>query len=191
MAVRVNATDPDPLILSLRFDAVTFEALDGLRRHWFPPARNQLSAHLTLFHQLPGEQAEAIAEQLSGASAATAALPVTLPSVRFLGRGVAINVSSDGLLRLRGELARAWQPWLTPQDRQGFRPHVTVQNKVTPAEARDLYERLRQTWTPLSGVGTGLQLWWYRGGPWELAGTFPFGGPAAVHRPESRGPTPG
>ncbi len=174
--IGVTPYDPQPLILSLQFDPATFDTLDRLRREHFPPARNHLSAHATLFHHLPGDRHDAIAEQLAASAAAVAPLPLTLPSARFLGRGVAIDVGCEPLLRLRGELARAWRPWLTPQDRQGFRPHVTVQNKVDTADARVLYERLRRTWTPLAGTATGLSLWWYRGGPWEPAGTFAFAG---------------
>lgn len=64
--------------------------------------------------------------------------------------------------------------WLTPQDRQKFQPHVTIQNKVTPEAARELLERLSDTWEPVTAQGRGLQLWRYRGGPWEGAGTFLF-----------------
>ena len=163
-----------PLIVSLQVDPVLFAAADGLRRAHFPPDRNVLAAHVTLFHHLPGEYEQAVAEQMQRTCDGTAAVPVTLASVRFLGHGVALNVGSDALLRVRAELARAWSAWLTPQDRQGFRPHITVQNKVDAAAARGLYERLRQTWTPLAGDAPALQLWRYRGGPWEPAGTFPF-----------------
>ena len=163
-----------PLIVSLQFDPATFAVVDALRRQHFPPDRNHLAAHITLFHHLPGDRHAEITGQLTATCAATAPLPLTLPSVRFLGRGVAINIGCDGLLRVRAELARVWRPWLTPQDQQGFRPHVTIQNKVDAATAKALYERLRATWTPLAGHGTGLSLWWYHGGPWGAAGTFQF-----------------
>ena len=45
-----------PLILSLKLDQASFDALEVLRQQYFPRARNFLSAHVTLFHQLPGEQ---------------------------------------------------------------------------------------------------------------------------------------
>jgi hypothetical protein len=63
-----------------------------------------------------------------------------------------------------------------PQDRQGFQPHVTVQNKVTPAEAQDLLRALQATFAPFAVQGEGLHLWRYLGGPWRLARTFRFGG---------------
>ena len=48
--------DPAPLILTLKLDQASFTRLDALRQAHFPPERNWLSAHLTLFHHLPGDQ---------------------------------------------------------------------------------------------------------------------------------------
>ena len=173
-------TTAAPLIVTLALDPATFATVDALRRQHFPPTLNHLSAHVTLFHRLPGGHEAAVADRLAATGAAVAPFPLTLPSIRFLGRGVAINIDCDGLLRVRAGLARMWGPWLTFQDQQGFWPHVTIQNKVDAAAAKGLYERLRATWTPVSGEATGLSLWWYRGGPWEAAGTFPFDAAAPV-----------
>ena len=165
-----------PLILTLKIDDTTFAHLDGLRQAHFPPERNFLAAHITLFHALPGDQVEAIRATLQTSCAATPAIALALPGVRFLGRGVAVMVESPRLLALRGELAERWQEWLTPQDRQRYQPHVTIQNKVTPTVARNLYEELRATWQPLAGLGEGLLLWRYLSGPWEAVAVLPFGG---------------
>ena len=43
-----------PLVLTLVLDAQSFAFFDGLRRRHFPPERNVIAAHLTLFHALPG-----------------------------------------------------------------------------------------------------------------------------------------
>ena len=45
-----------PLILTLALDGATFAPLDALRRPHFPPERNLVPAHLTLFHALPGAE---------------------------------------------------------------------------------------------------------------------------------------
>ncbi len=172
-----------PLILSLGLDADLSETLNDLRRRHFPPARNQLAAHVTLFHHLPGEELDAVSADLVEACAATPPADVTLAKVRFLGKGVALDLTCPPVVELRNRLARQWDRHLTPQDRQRFAPHVTVQNKADPAEARGLYERLRATWSPLTGTATGLLLWHYRGGPWAPAGSFPFAGPVSSPRP--------
>lgn len=163
-----------PLILTLKLDKTAFARLDALRQAHFPPERNFLSAHITLFHALPGDQEEAIRTTLATLCAATPVLPLTLPSVRFLGRGVAINVESPALLTLRGHLAQQWHRWLGAQDRQRYQPHVTVQNKVTAVVARALYEEMQESWKTLMAQGEGLLLWRYCGGPWELVEQFLF-----------------
>lgn len=165
---------PLPFILTLQFDAATFARLDALRQAHFPPERNFLPAHITLFHALPGDQEVAIRQTLQTISAATPIIPLAFPTVRSLGRGVAITVASPALLALRQQLATTWPEWLGAQDRQRFQPHVTVQNKVTAEAARQLYEQLAASWQPVAGRGEGLLLWRYRGGPWEQVMTFPF-----------------
>lgn len=82
------------------------------------------------------------------------------PGLRSLGRGVAVDVRSAPLIYLRTRLAAELETWLTPQDRQKFQPHVTIQNKVTPEVARDLLERLSSDWQPLAGYG---QAWNFGG----------------------------
>lgn len=165
---------PFPFILTLQFDAATFTRLDALRQAHFPPERNFLPAHMTLFHALPGDQEVAIRQTLQTISAATPIIPLAFLTVRSLGRGVAITVGSPALLDLRQQLATTWHDWLGAQDRQRYQPHVTVQNKVTTEAARQLYEQLAASWQPFSGQGRGLLLWRYRGGPWEHVAEFPF-----------------
>lgn len=165
---------PAPLILSLRLDPASFARLDALRRAHFPAERNHLAAHLTLFHALPGGAEAEVAANLSALAAGTPPMPLAFAGLRSLGRGVAFAVESPPLVKLRALLAGAWHGWLGPQDRQGWRPHVTVQNKVAPEAARALLAALEEGFAPWSGQGEGLLLWRYRGGPWEAAGEFPF-----------------
>jgi hypothetical protein len=55
-----------PLILTLRMDERSQERFDRLRETHFPPERNYLRAHLTLFHKLPGEREAEISAYLRG-----------------------------------------------------------------------------------------------------------------------------
>jgi 2'-5' RNA ligase len=163
-----------PLIVTLKIDPETFAVLNGLRQQYFPPERNFLPAHITLFHALPGEQESEVRQTLEDLCLQTSILSLQFPRLRSLGRGVAIEVHSPGLIQLRKQLAQGWREWLTPQDRQGYRPHVTLQNKVTAEEARRLYDDLDRTWTSSYGQGEGLLLWQYQGGPWTLVDEFKF-----------------
>jgi len=94
--------------------------------------------------------------------------------LRSLGRGVAYVLQSAELADLRGSLALQWAQWLTPQDRQKHQPHVTVQNNVDPQTARALLQELSETFKSFQATAIGLDLWWYRGGPWEQVRRFSF-----------------
>jgi 2'-5' RNA ligase len=165
-----------PLILTLALDAAAQARFEALRAQHFPPGRNQVPAHITLFHALPGAEQAAVAAELARSCADTAPFAIQVAGLRSLGRGVAYVLQSAGLMRVRAGLARAWAPWLSAQDRQGYRPHLTVQNKADPASARALLASLQAGFSPFEVEATGLLLWHYRGGPWEEAGRFAFVG---------------
>lgn len=173
MASMVGSVSP-PLILTLCFDQATFELFNRLRTQHFPQGRNMVPAHATLFHALPGDHEVAIRQALQELCAATQTIDIAFPRPRFLGRGVAIDVESAALQQLRATLAHLWHEWLGAQDRQRYRPHITIQNKVATETARQLYQQFDNTWQHITGQGTGLTLWYYRGGPWQQAATFPF-----------------
>ncbi len=166
----------EPLILTLKMDSGSQERFDHLRGLHFPPERNYLSAHLTLFHKLPGDQEAQVSADLQEVCRDQESLTLTATGLRFLGRGVAYELSSPGLMTLRRGLAKKWLSWLGAQDSQGFKPHVTVQNKVSSERARAIHEQLRATFSPFEVGGVGLSLWRYLGGPWELVGTYLFAG---------------
>ncbi len=147
-----------PLIVTLLLDQEAQQRFDRLRAEHFPAERNFLEAHVTLFHALPGEREDAVRADLA-AAARRRPFDVAVTGVRFLGRGVAYDLASAELDRLRSSLAAAWQPWLTAQDRQKHKAHVTVQNKVAPEVARALHERLSAAFVPGPVTARGLGLW--------------------------------
>ena len=109
--------------------------------------------------------------RLKALAATMPALPVTVASVQFTGRGVSYRLHSPGLDGLRAELADGWATLLIPQDRNGFRPHVTVQNKADPAAARATHAQLAAEFAPWPTTVVALALWRYLGGPWEALAT--------------------
>ncbi len=165
---------PLPLILTLKLDQKTFQYFDQLRQQHFPPERNYLSAHITLFHALPGNQDISIRQTLQASSSGVSRVPLTFPKPRFFGRGVAVEVDCLELVQFRNQLATVWSNWLNRQDQQRYQPHITIQNKTTPETARQLYEQFINEWKPFEGYGEGLLLWRYKGGPWELVDEFAF-----------------
>ncbi|GAA4380457.1 2'-5' RNA ligase family protein [Hymenobacter koreensis] len=165
-----------PLILTLTLNAEAQAYFDALRRQHFPPERNYLDAHLTLFHHLPGDQLPALSHQLTELCQAQPPLLLQVNGLLFMGQGVAYKLESAALENMHRMLQQSWWPLLTPQDQQRRRPHVTVQNKVRPEVARTLHQQLTETFLPFEAQGIGLRLWAYRGGPWELLRTFSFQG---------------
>ena len=165
-----------PLILTLALDAASQAYFDGLRQQHFPPAINYLAAHLTLFHHLPGNQLAAVRAQLQAVAAGQRPLPLQVSGLRSLGRGVAFTLENAELPALHRQLQTAFAAHLTPQDQQTLQPHVTIQNKVDPAVARQLLAELQADFAPFGALGTGLHLWAYRNGPWESLAELPFGG---------------
>jgi hypothetical protein len=159
-----------PLVVTAELDPASFARLDALRRAHFPPERNWLPAHLTLFHALPGEHEDEVRAALADAAGE---VPLRFDRVLHLGRGVAFGVVSPGLLAVREALAARLATRLAPQDARPWRrPHVTVQNKVEPAAARALHDELAASFEPWDGLSPALLLWRYEGGPWTALGRF-------------------
>lgn len=177
-----------PLILTLALDATIQAHFDALREEHFPPSRNYLAAHLTLFHHLPAEERDTIAADLAEVCADRGPLTLTASGVLFFGRGVAYGFASPELVAVRAELARRWWPWLGAQDRQKFRAHVTVQNKVTPEQARALHAALSADFAPFAATGEALRLWRYLGGPWEPIAAYSFGQLSSAELPGHSAP---
>lgn len=158
---------PAPIIVTALFAAADEAFFDGKRRAYFPPDRNQLAAHLTMFHHLPPSLAEEVKHRLTQETRGVAAPEARVTGLISLGGGVAYRIDSPGLAMIREGLVEAFRGLLTPQDRAGWRAHVTVQNKVAPAVAKELLGRLEHGFRPHPVAIAGLGAYWYRGGPWE------------------------
>ena len=138
-----------------------------MRREYFPPERNQLAAHLTLFHHLPPSIADELKHRLTEETRGVPAPVARAAGLMSLGRGVAFRIDAPALVAVRARLAEAFGGMLTPQDAGGWRAHVTIQNKVAPNVAKLLLTDLQRGFQPRVVEIAGLATWWYRGGPWE------------------------
>jgi hypothetical protein len=65
---------------------------------------------------------------------------------------------------------------LGARDSGGWRPHVTIQNKVAPKVARALKVEMERDFVRRPLALHGLALHRYCGGPWETVAVFPFRG---------------
>lgn len=149
---------------------------DGLRKAHFPPERNKLKAHVTLFHAFAPSLREELRSLLSSVAATHPPPRARIDGLMNLGRGTALAVISPAMLAIRESIADHFHGALTAQDQHKPRLHVTIQNKVPPEDARALQAQLGPTLKPRSFRFTGLGLHLYLGPHWETIRTWPFRG---------------
>ena len=155
-----------PLIVTALFAPGDDGWLQALRRAHYPPELNRVPAHLTLFRHLPPSLAPELSRRLATVTAAPPPA-ASIAGIVDLGEGTALRVDSGELEAIRDDLAEALHGLLMPQDQAPWRPHVTVQNKVAPKEARRLQQQLRATFEPRPLAIRALGVWRYLDGPWE------------------------
>lgn len=97
-----------PLILTATLDEAAHRYFDELRRPHFPPDRNVLAAHLTLFHALAGECIAEVEEDISNTVQGIPVQPGNAAGLRSLGSGVAFVIECPGLVELRRDFAERW-----------------------------------------------------------------------------------
>lgn len=165
---------PSPLIVTALLPPDLQAWADRLRREHYPAERNRLSAHVTLFHALPGRVEAELRERLSRLAATTPPLEATLSGVMDLGSGTALRIECPAMLALRGEIAEHFHGMLGAQDQQLPRLHVTIQNKVARSAARALQDALAADFRPRRFAFAGIALHRYLGGPWESLGRWSF-----------------
>ena len=163
-----------PLIVTAELGS-DFGWLEDLRQRHFPPERNQLRAHLTMFHAI-APSAEAELRRILLSFAHQPPPRAWIAGLMNLGGGVAFRIASDELDAIRDEIASRLHGLLTAQDAAGWSAHITIQNKVPPRDAKALMLALgdRYDGRPLHLPAFGLHR--YLGGPWKTLRTFPFRG---------------
>lgn len=170
-----SATPTVPLLVTAQLAPDVFAWADALRRAHFPPERNKVRAHVTLFNSLPPSVEDEVRRLLARLSAA-APPPATLTGLMPLGGGTAFAIESAALSAIHADMVESLHGVLTAQDGGRRKLHVTIQNKVSGAEAKALQTDLARDFRPRSFAFAGLELHRYRGGVWEDAGVWPFRG---------------
>jgi hypothetical protein len=128
-----------------------------------------------MFHSLP-PSAEEEARRTIARFAVKAPPRASIEGLMDLGGGVAFRIVSPELDSLRRQLAEDFFGLLSAQDGNDWRPHVTIQNKVAPKEARLLIASLERSFRPRPLEIKGLGLHRYLGGPWQTIATHSFRG---------------
>lgn len=167
---------PAPFIVTAELPADVFAWADGLRRAHFPPERNHLKAHVTLFHAFAPSLREELRSVLARLSGEFSAPPARIDGLMNLGKGTALAITSPGMLAVRRVIADHFHGALTAQDQHTPRLHITVQNKVAPAQARALQAELGPVLKSRHFAFTGLGLHLYCNPHWEELGIWKFRG---------------
>lgn len=165
-----------PLIVTADLPPDLARRATELRRRHYPPERNRLDAHVTLFHALPPSAQGEIAGVLSEACAANPPPDALLDGIMPLGGGTALRIASPAMLAIREVLADRFHGLLSAQDSHRPRLHVTIQNKVPAEAAKALQSELSIGLEPHTFRFQGLSLHVYRGGPWEFVKRWSFRG---------------
>lgn len=153
---------------------------EGLRRAHYPPERNHLHAHVTMFHSFAPSLLQELKDFIPSLAAEFAAPRAQVSGMMDLGTGTAIALTSPDLLELRSLIAERFHGALTEQDLYEPRPHITIQNKVTKTEARALQVALALEVEIKGDTGPfafrALELHRYLDGPWECVKRSAFRG---------------
>lgn len=174
--------DNAPLILCALLAPGDFAWLNALRTAHYPPERNRLPAHLTLFRQLPPSGEIEARRRLAQIAADTPPLRAIAERPALLGDAVVVPIICPPLDALREALIDDLHGLLGPADRTPSRLHVTIQNKVSPSAARATCRQLAAVVEPRAVNITGLGLYRYRGGPWEEVARWSLRGRPLLRR---------
>ena len=165
-----------PIIMTAQMGKADYAWANNLRRLHFPPERNKISAHITLFHHLPPQALDEIKSAVVSLTGSSPKPEAMLSGLIHLGKGVAYQLHAPQLLSQRMELADRFAGLLIAQDQQTPRLHITIQNKVESGKARDLYNELSIEFEPRPFAIHGIGLHYYVDGLWQDIGIWPFRG---------------
>ena len=168
--------DGRPLLITAEMPPDILEWADAMRRAYFPPERNRLKAHVTLFHALPPSTEPEVRDLL--AELAKSAPPeARVTGLMKLGGGTALAIESPGVTELHEIIQDRMWGVLTKQDQQKRKKlHITIQNKVSGEEARALQAKLGPVLDHKRFSFSGLGLYHYVDGLWEHQRSFAFRG---------------
>ena len=154
---------PQPFILTAALPPDLAGFAEGLRREHYPTEKNHLHAHVTLFHAFAPSLLEELRDFLPRVAGEFAAPQGAVKGVMDLGKGTAIALEAPQLLTLRAIIADHFHGSLTSQDL-----HEPLQASLAPM--------LTPWLTKGRFAFPALELWHYRGGPWEQVKTCAFRG---------------
>ena len=168
-----------PLLVTAELPDDVLAWADALRRAHYPSERNRLQAHVTLFHGLPPSLGEELRQLLGETSRKAVAPEASVTGIMDLDRGTALAVESPGMQALHARLAEHLHGSIQQRDARELRLHITVQNKVSRAEAVAVQRDLAGSFEPRSFRFRGFGLYRWDGRLWNFSRLFSFRGAPA------------
>ena len=169
-------TQSAPFIVAAELPEDIFAWSNGLRAEHFPPERNWLKAHVTLFHSFAPSLRDELPRFLARVVGEFAPPSAQVSGLMDLGQGTALAIRSPQMLAVREMIAEHFWDMLTKQDQGGKKLHITIQNKVERKAALALQEQLAARLSLRDFAFTGLGLHLYRNPHWEAVGLWRFRG---------------
>lgn len=161
------------LIVTADIAPQDFSWIEGLRRAHYPVELNRVPAHITMFHAIPPSAEGELRRRIARIVHRTPPR-VMIAGLLDLGGGVALRLASPELDDIRDELREALSGLLSAQDSGGWRPHITIQNKVSPKAASALKLSLEKQFEPTALGISGISIQRYLDGPWKRLAGYPF-----------------
>ena len=165
-----------PFIVTAELPGHIYAWADALRAKHYPPERNKLAAHVTLFHAFAPSLREELHRTLGRLASDYARPAASIAGLMPLGTGTALAIRSPAMLAIREAIAEHFHGALTAQDSHAPRLHITIQNKVTSGVATALQRELAATLEQRDFAFIGLGLHLYRETHWDSVGKWPFRG---------------
>jgi len=162
-----------PLLITAELPPDILAWADALRREHYPPERNRLRAHVTLFHGLP-PSAEGEVRRLLGELAKRPPVDARISAIWNMGKGTALDVESPDMTELHALMRERFAGIMSAQDDRKLRLHITVQNKVSYEAARQLQRELKKDFKPRRFRFRGFGLYAWEGGLWRPIAEYPF-----------------
>jgi len=164
-----------PLLVTAELPSDILVWADAMRQAHFPPERNKLKAHVTLFHALPPSVEDELGTLLAQLAKGEGPKARVTGLMKLEG-GTALALESPGMAEVHGVIQDRMHGLMIPQDTHELRLHITIQNKVSANKARalqtDLGPKLERR--VFHFIGFGLHA--FVDGLWRPIRTFPFRG---------------
>lgn len=159
------------LIVTLKIEDNRQAFFEEQRKFFYPDFCNFVPAHLTYFHAAPNT--EMFLDALKKIASTPPILMETAAVLPFTN-GMAYAANNEYLQHFHALLQQNFSNDLSGKDKKIWKPHITIQNKVTAFRAHKNYQELSLNFEPFSFRVEGFSIYEYAKKNWAFKLFFPF-----------------